>query len=201
MKHPWTMTLVLLALAAYAAAQEASKPAAEAKTPPAPLTIAQVLDRQFSGVERDIVPAAEEMPEEKYSFVPSQGEYKGVRNFREQVRHVAATNFLVFAAILGEKPPIEIGRQENGPEAVKSKADVVKLLKDSFAYGHRALATINESNLTAWIDSPFGAGNQATRLGLAVLSVGHAFDHYGQMVEYLRLNGIIPPASRPRPRR
>jgi len=189
---------VLFALA-HGAAQQAATPASpQAKAPSSPPTIAQVFDRSLSGVERDIVPAAEEMPEDKYSYVPSQGEYKGVRNFGQQVRHVAATNFAVFAAILGEKPPVEIGPGEAGPESVKTKAELVKLLKDSFAYGHKALATLNESNLTTSVDSPFGQGNKTTRLSLAILSVGHAFDHYGQIVEYLRLNGIVPPASRPR---
>ena len=90
---------------------------------------------------------------------------------------------------------MEAGKNENGPE-LKTKAEIVKSLKDSFAYLHKAIGTINEKNQTEWIDGPFGG--KSTRLGLAVMNVGHIFDHYGQMVEYLRGNGIIPPASRPR---
>lgn len=158
------------------------------------LSVTQALNRGLSGVESEFVPAAEAMPEDKYSFVPSNGEFKGVRNFAEQVKHVAAVNYLVAAAILQEKPPVELGG-ESGPASVKSKADILKFLKDSFTYAHKAIGTINESNLVNPIKSPFGEGT-TTRLGMATLIVGHCFDHYGQIVEYLRMNGIVPPASR-----
>lgn len=153
-----------------------------------------VLDKGLSGVEKEFVSAAEAMPEDRYGYAPTQGEFKGVRTFSQQVKHVAAVNYLVFASILGEKPPVDPGG-ENGPEALKSKAEIVKYLQDSFAYGHKALGSINESNLVDPIKSPFGEG-PATRLGMATLIIGHCFDHYGQMVEYLRSNNIVPPASR-----
>jgi uncharacterized damage-inducible protein DinB len=165
-----------------------------AQAPKAPATVTSVLDRSLSGMEGEFVPAAEAMPEEKYSFAPTTGEFKGVRTFSQQVKHVAAVNYLVAAGILGEKPPVDTGG-ENGPDSAKSKADIVKFLKDSFAYAHKAIATVNETNSVADIPSPFGEG-KTTRLSMAVLLTGHGFDHYGQMVEYLRLNGIIPPASR-----
>jgi hypothetical protein len=78
---------------------------------------------------------------------------------------------------------------------VKTKADAVKFLKESFAYAHKAVGTINDANFLKPIKSPFGEG-LTTRLGMATLIVGHCFDHYGQMVEYLRMNSIVPPASR-----
>jgi hypothetical protein len=78
---------------------------------------------------------------------------------------------------------------------VKSKADIVKFLKDSFAYLHKAVASVNETNEIGSIKMPFGDGN-TTRLAMATLGVAHCFDHYGQMVVYLRMNGIVPPASR-----
>jgi hypothetical protein len=157
-------------------------------------TIAQVLDRGVTGVESEFVPASDAMPEDKYSFAPTNGEFKGVRTFAQQVKHVAAVNYLVGAAILEEKPPVDLG-SENGPDSVKTKADIVKFLKDSFVYVHKAVATINDGNLLNPIKSPFGEGT-VTRLGMATLIVGHCFDHYGQMVEYLRMNGVVPPASR-----
>jgi len=157
-------------------------------------TITQVLDGSVSGVEREFVPAADAMPEDKYSFAPSNGEFKEVRTFAMQVKHVAAVNYLVGASILVEKPPVELG-SENGPDSVKTKAEIVKFLKDSFAYVHKAVASINDKNLVDPIQGPFGT-NKVTRLGMATLIVGHCFDHYGQMVEYLRMNGIVPPASR-----
>ncbi len=100
----------------------------------------------------------------------------------------------VAAAILEEKSPVDTGG-ENGPDSVTSKADIIKYLKDSFAYLHKATLSINDKSLVAPVKNPFGEGT-ATRLALAPGAVGHCFDHYGQMVEYLRLNGIIPPASR-----
>lgn len=157
-------------------------------------TIAQVMDRSVTGVEKEFVSAAEAMPEDKYSFAPTNGEFKGVRTFAQQVKHVAAVNYMVGAAILGEKPPVELGG-ESGPDSVKSKSEIVKFLNESFAYAHKAVASINEGNLLNPIKSPFGEG-KVTRLAMETVIVGHCFDHYGQIVEYLRMNGIVPPASR-----
>jgi hypothetical protein len=182
-KRYFLIELMLLAVSCSAFAQ-ASKPAE---------TMAQVLDKSLSGMESEFVPAAEAMPEEKFSYVPTTGEYKGVRTFAQQIKHVAAVNYIGASAILGEKPPVDTGG-ENGPDSAKSKADIIKFLKDSFAYAHKAVNTVNETNAVGVIDSPFG--EKSTRLRFAVMLTGHGFDHYGQMVEYLRLNGIIPPASR-----
>jgi hypothetical protein len=75
-----------------------------------------------------------------------------------------------------------------------AKADIIKYLKDSFVFGHKAVATLNVSNLVQPITS--SSGRPTTRLFLATFALAHAFDHYGQIVEYLRMNGIVPPASR-----
>jgi hypothetical protein len=178
--------LLLLAGGRFALAQEA-KPAEHR-------TLAGVLEESVTGVEKEFVPAAEAMPEDKYSFAPTNGEFKGVRTFAQQVKHVAAVNYILGATILAEKPPVELGG-ENGPDSIKSKADIVKFLKDSFAYFHKAVGSINAGNLLNPLKNPFGEGT-VTRLSLATLNVGHCFDHYGQMAEYLRMNGIVPPASR-----
>src|SRR5262244_2694548 len=162
--------------------------------PEAPRTVSQVMDRAVTGVEREFVPAAEAMPEDKYTYAPTGGEFKGVRTFAQQVKHVAAVNYLVAASILGEKAPVDTGG-ENGPVSIQNKADIVKFLKDSFAYVHKAVGAVNERNQVEAIKSPFAEGT-TTRLGMATLIVGHCFDHYGQMVVYLRSNGIVPPASR-----
>src|ERR1043166_3329537 len=159
-----------------------------------PKTIAQILDRSVSGVESELVPAVDAMPEDKFSFAPTNGEFKGVKDFATQAKHIAHVNYLIAAGLLGEKPPVDIG-EDNGPAAMKSKAEIVKFVKDSFAYTHKAMATFTEKNVAASMDSPFGEG-KTTRLAMAVLIVGHSFDHYGQIVEYLRMNSIIPPASR-----
>src|ERR1700681_1930377 len=67
-------------------------------------TLSQVVDSATQRLERDFIPAAEAMPEDKYSFAPANGEFKGVRTFAEEIKHVAATNYLVVSLILGEKP-------------------------------------------------------------------------------------------------
>jgi len=160
-----------------------------------PRTVTEVLSNTVKNLEHDLVPAAEAMPEDKFGFAPSNGEFKGVRTFGEQIKHIAAVNYELGAAILSEKPPVDIG-DESGPASVRSKADILKYLNDSFVYVHKAIDTINEKNLTGTVKSPFGE-YKVTRLGLATTVVWHGFDHYGQIVEYLRMNGIVPPASRP----
>jgi len=171
-----------------AAAGQASMPKEEQRS------VTQVLDRTLSNLEHDFVPAAEAMPEDKYGFAPTNGAFKGVRTFAQQIKHVAAVNYELGAALLEEKPPVDIG-DESGPATVTSKADILKYLKESFEYVHKAIATINEKNLTGTVKSPFGEG-WVTRMGLATSVAWHGFDHYGQMVVYLRMNGIVPPASR-----
>jgi uncharacterized damage-inducible protein DinB len=157
-------------------------------------TVSQILDHSLKPVEAEFTGAAGAMPEDKYSFAPSNGEFKGVRTFAQQVKHVAAVNYIIGAAILEEKPPLELG-SENGPDSITSKADIMNFLKQSFAYLHKAMASINEKNETDLIKNPFGE-HKTTRLGFATVGFYHPFDHYGQMVEYLRMNGIVPPASR-----
>jgi uncharacterized damage-inducible protein DinB len=157
-------------------------------------TVTQVLDHAVANVEHEFIPAAEAMPEDKFDFAPTNGEFKGVRTFAKQVKHVAAVNYELGAAILQEKVPVDIGDEE-GPASVTSKAEILKYLNESFAYVHKAVQTINEKNLVEPMKSPFGEGS-VTRLGLATSVAAHCFDHYGQMVEYLRMNGIVPPASR-----
>lgn len=157
-------------------------------------SVMQVLDGAVSNMEHEFVPAAEAMPEDKFGFAPTEGEFKGVRTFGEQVKHVAAVNYMFGAAILSEKVPVDVG-EENGPASMKTKAEILSYLKDSFTYVHKAIKTINEKNLVEPLKSPFGEGS-ITRLGMATGIASHGFDHYGQMVEYLRMNGIVPPASR-----
>ena len=186
---------MLLWLSAISGAQ-ATAPTSKSAAPTAPPTVTAILDRALSGLEREFVPAAEAMPDEKFSFAPTAGEFKGVRTFGEQVRHVAATNYAIASGLLQEKAPVDLGKDgDEGPASMTSKADIIKYLKDSFAYAHKALAMVNDANVAGQVQSPFGSG-KSSRLGLSVSMIAHSRDHYGQMVEYLRMNGIIPPASR-----
>jgi uncharacterized damage-inducible protein DinB len=157
-------------------------------------TFSQVESGLVTMVESVLVPVAEAMPEDKYSFVPTNGQFKGVRNFSQQLKHMASSNYEMGSAILGEKPPVEVGG-ENGPDSIEGKTQIVKYVKDSFAYLNKALSSLNEKNATEEIQSPIQPGT-VTKLGLGTLCLWHDFDHYGQLVEYLRMNGIVPPASR-----
>jgi uncharacterized damage-inducible protein DinB len=177
--------LVVLCCCGFATSQ--MQPPAPAKTPGEALnTILNIARSEFVG-------AAEAMPEDKYAFAPSNGEFKGVRTFAEQVKHVAAVNYIFGSEILQEKPPVDTG-EEKGPASITSKADILKFLNESFDYLHKALASVTEKNELDQIDSLFG---KTSRLVIASFSTSHPFDHYGQMAVYLRMNGIVPPASRP----
>src|ERR1700756_4331862 len=163
-------------------------------------TIASAIDREISVVEKEVVEAAEAMPEDKFDFSPEKlnlpgSDYKGVRTFGEQLKHIAASNFLIWSPITGEKPPDTVN-DGKGPDNMKAKAEIIKYLKDSFAFGHKAVATLNSSNLV----QPITRNNRSptTRLFLATFAPAHCFEHYGQLVQYLRMNGIVPPASRGR---
>jgi DinB superfamily len=176
------------------AAAASAPPPQQSQQPSAP-TIASALDREISGVEKQIVDVAEAMPEDKYNFSPATlnipgADYKGVRTFAVQVKHVAASNYFIWSPLTGDKLPEGL-KDGNGPENLKSKAEIIKFLKDSFALGHKAAATLTTENM---LQAP--ERSKSSRLHLATFGVAHAYDHYGQMVEYLRMNGIVPPASR-----
>ena len=148
--------------------------------------------------EKEIVSAADAMPADKYGFAPTDGEFKGVRAFGQMVKHLSATNYILAAAALGEEPPADAG-DELGPEAVRTKAEILTYLKSSFAHLGKAIEAIGQKN-TPVKSSPISPlkSAEATRLALVVESFLQAYDHYyGQMVEYLSMNGVVPPASRP----
>jgi hypothetical protein len=158
-------------------------------------TVAKFYDGQITSAEREIVPMAEAMPATKYSFAPTNGDFKGVRTFALQVRHIATVNYEVAAAALGEACPVDKGKDENGSNELATKEQIVKYLKDSFAYAHKAAQMLTAENQLAMIKSPFGDG-QMPRVSAVSIVTWHSFDHYGQMVVYGRMNNVIPPASK-----
>jgi hypothetical protein len=159
------------------------------------VTLASMVDHQITVIEKQVVDAAEAMPDEKFNFTPESlaipgDDYKGVRSFAVQVRHIAASNYFLWSPITGDAVPAAI-KDGNGPVDVKSKAEILRLLKESFALGHKAAATLTPDNML----QPYAPG-KGPRLDRTEFGVAHAYNHYGQMVEYLRMNGIVPPASR-----
>lgn len=192
MRHRALGSSALLVLAAAVGHAQTGSPA---PTPAPAATIASIVNAQIDRIEKLVVDAADAMPEEKYGFSPESlaipgADYKGVRTFGQQVRHVAASNYAIWWSLTGEEFPSDF-KGGNGPDTLKTKADILKFLKDSYALGHRAAATLTAQNATEV--PPKG---RSPRLQSATFGVAHAYDHYGQMVEYLRLNGIVPPESR-----
>jgi len=179
------LAVVCLALAARSRAQPAVDPMAA--------TVAQ----WFTLIERQFVALADAMPAEKYGFRPTDGAFKDVRSFGEQVKHVACANFGFFNEIEKKEPPPRCG--EGGPNPAKTKAELMAYLRESFAYAGGVLRTMTPANAMEPAGGPYGG--KSTRLGLATLAVWHGSDHYGQLVVYLRMNGIVPPASQPTPPR
>ncbi len=181
--------LLVIALGSRSLPAACQAPDAQGKKPE---TIASAIHETWSYIEESFVSAADAMPAEKYSFAPTNGEFKGVRTFAQQIKHVACANFGFFSEIDGKTPPPDC--EHGGPDPAKTKDELMKYLRDSFAYGDKVLATIDAKSA---LDPTTGRyPGPSTKLGLAFVAVWHASDHYGQMVEYLRMNGIVPPASR-----
>jgi uncharacterized damage-inducible protein DinB len=176
-----TLSVLLFAGCAFAQSQSAGR----------------IFESQLRTAESEIVPLVEAMPADKIDFAPTAGEFKGVRTFGEQGKHIAAVLYMVCSAAKGEKPPVDIGKGENGPDNLKTREQIAKFMKDAFTYARAAAASLTAENLTEMVPSPFGQGKMA-KGALIDLATWHSFDHYGQMVVYARMNGIIPPASRPR---
>ena len=191
-----------LLVAAASHAQEQKGPTAsdlsKSETP------GKALMRTFDLQEYEFRSAAEAMPEEKWSYRPAPGSFKNekpefgpaeVRTFAEQVKHVACANFAFAAELNGTKPPEACDK--GGPSPARTRIELLNYLRDSFSTLKKSLSEITAKNMFAPIEGPYAGPN--TRLGLGAVCVWHVADHYGQVVIYLRENGIVPPASRPNP--
>jgi hypothetical protein len=176
----------------------------QAAAPQQEPTVASTFLPFFQYEEYQVRSAAEAMPEEKYSYRPAEGKFKDekpqfgpseVRTFAEQVKHVACANFGFAAELDGQKPPDACDK--GGPSPAKTKKELLIYLRDSFVAARKSIGAIDAKNMFEPIEGPYAGPN--TRLGIATVIVWHNADHYGQMVLYMRLNGIVPPASRPNP--
>ena len=153
----------------------------------APETLAETYNQLMNISEDLIVGAAEAMPADKYNFAPTHGDFHGVRTFADQVKHLTEANYEFF---LSWNVPGAVNGEDI--EKLTSKDDLVKALRDSYVYAYKAIDTLTPENYLE--PSSFGPA-KSTRAGAAAFAIAHSMDHYGQMVEYLRMNGIIPPAS------
>lgn len=165
--------------------------AANAQRPPQSKTVSDSINYIWKNIEHDFTGLADAMPEDKWTFKPTQGAFKDARTFGEQVKHVACANFAFANKLLGEKPPAHC--DTGGPDPAKTKAEIMKYLGDSFAKIDQAISGTNEKNDLDPVKGPYAGDNRLSTLSVAVW---HISDHYGQLVEYLRMNDIVPPASR-----
>jgi DinB family protein len=189
--------LVLCGMGVSAAAQSkdtqkaASKQAAESEKDEIPKSVAESVSGPLQFIEGSFLGVVEAMPEEKYSFIPTAGKFDDARSFGEQVKHVACAQFAFFNEFEGKEPPVDC--EKGGHDPAKSKGELIKYLKDSFDYSNRVLATLTAENSLKRVEGRYAGPN--TKLGISVVAVWHITDHYGQLVEYLRMNGIVPPVT------
>jgi uncharacterized damage-inducible protein DinB len=148
----------------------------------------QVYDKLLKGQLEDVVAVAEAMPADKYGFAPTNGKFDGVRTFGGQITHIAQAQYFFFSGF-GGKPSID----PKSLASLKSKDEIIQALKDSYAYAEQAVGTMTPENAFDVVKEVDGANTRAT---IAAFSLAHTNDHYGQMIEYLRMNGIVPPGSK-----
>jgi hypothetical protein len=151
----------------------------------------QVFDAQLTAVEHEVIGLVETMPAEKFTFSPKNGAFKTTRTFGVQARHIAFCLNEVAVALLAE--PMLPHPDQEGPRNLTSKDDIVRYLKEAFTHAHRALGTLNSDNLLEQIADPYDEKLHTNRLNAATIFLSHTWDHYGQMVEYLRMNNLTPP--------
>jgi uncharacterized damage-inducible protein DinB len=195
------LLVIILALPAASPSQDQQPSAAEMSKKE---TVASALLRTASLQEYEVRSAAEAMPENLYAYRPAEGKFKSekpafgpseMRTFAEQVKHVACANFAFAAEFDGQQPPAVCDK--GGPDPAKTKRELLIYLRNSFAAISKSFQAIKPENQFDPIEGPYAGPN--TRIGLAGVVIWHNADHYGQMAVYLRLNGIVPPPSRPNP--
>jgi hypothetical protein len=145
-------------------------------------------------VENDVLSLAQAMPAGKYNFAPKDGNFEDVRTFGDQVKHLATMIYMTAAISLKEKSPYGPGKANNGPDDVRTKDEIIAYLKGSFAYARKAMNALTEANHLDPVPTYFGP---MPRAGVISGVTYHSFNHYGQMVVYARMAGVVPPTSVP----
>jgi uncharacterized damage-inducible protein DinB len=186
MKTFYVLTMAGLSLSVSAAALQ------NAQQPP---TVASFVHNRYTTRQSEIVRSAEKMPEEFYGLRP--GAQEEVRTFGQHLAHIANFNFLWCSEAKGEKNP----NAANLEKTLKSKAEFLKALKDSYAYCDSAYNAVTDASGAEIIDITREGGRQTRlpRMGLLLLNLGHNDEVYGSMVTTMRIKSIVPPASEPRP--
>ncbi len=162
-----------------------------------PMEPSKAIDAMLSDFEKQCMGVAKTMPAEKYGFAPSAGtfsaeqsaKFDGVRTFAQEATHLISANYYFYGTVGGMKPDVDM----KSFGAMTDKDQIVTALQASFDFAHKAIATVTPANAFTTFK---GADGMNTRATLAAFGVAHGYDHYGQMVEYLRMNGLVPPGSK-----
>ena len=187
---PFKVSVLLVGCAMIATAQNAA--AQDSSAGRGSASMASTVGQWWQMLDKSFVGLAEAMPEEKWTFKPSGGAFDNVRSFAEQVKHVACANEAFALEVQHKDPPPNC--ETGGPNPAKTKAELLQYLRQSFTQVNDIISGMTPANALEAAGGRYGGSS--TRLGLATLAVWHASDHYGQLVIYLRMNGIVPPASR-----
>ncbi|HWF07402.1 MAG TPA: DinB family protein [Bryobacteraceae bacterium] len=151
----------------------------------------QIFDSQLSAVEHEVMDVVDTMPAGKFNFAPTMGAFRNARTFGVQARHIAFCLNEVAVALLGE--PMLPHPDQEGPKNLTTRDEIIRYLKDAFAHAHKAIGTLTNENLLEPIADPYAENLRTTRLAAAGIFASHTYDHYGQIVEYLRMNNLTPP--------
>jgi uncharacterized damage-inducible protein DinB len=171
-----TLTFVLAALLAAPAAAQTANPASDG------------IRAQWNSVKRNIQQSAELMPDATFDYRPVDG----VRTFGEILAHVAGASYAICAAAKGEKAPYA---EDHFEKNAKGRAAIVKATSEAIAYCDGAFTALTDAAAGQMVANPFGS-DQLPRSAVLVLQIGHDNEHYGNLVTYFRMNGIVPPSSR-----
>jgi uncharacterized damage-inducible protein DinB len=158
-----------------------------AQSQPPANPISQAIKNGWNSAKQNIAGSAKVMPEDKYSFKP----VNSVRTFGEIIAHVAGANYIFCSAARGEKPP---HAEDAFEKSAKTRAAIVKAWEDSVKYCDAAYDAVDDRKLAESVAAPFGGG-QTARASALMQNTGHLQEHYGNLVTYLRINGLVPPSS------
>jgi len=150
--------------------------------------ISDSIRNQWNGVKRNIKESAEQMPEENYKFKPTPE----VRSFGEILAHVAGASYVFCAAAKGEKPPFD---EEHFEKTATTRTAIVKATNDAIAYCDGAYTALTDATAAQMVPGAFG-GSQSPRSSALIGQIGHDNEHYGNLVTYFRLKGMVPPSSK-----
>jgi len=181
MRRPFVLCAVLVAMGVGAAAQQTSAPPAN--------PLSSGAKRSYDIIKGYIIKSAAKMPEEHYAFKPTPE----VRSFGELLGHIADSNFTICAMVVGEKPPMGGFQPETSLEkSKKTKAELTKAVADSFAYCDKVHAGMTDAAGAATTKTFVG---EMSKLSFLEFNTHHDFEHYGNIVTYMRLKGLVPPSS------